>query len=401
MTVRDLLTHRSGLGLGAGDLLTWPSTTFTRTEIVERLRYVKPATSFRSGYAYDNVLYIVAGRLVEVVSGMAWEQFVQERILTPLGMRETTASFKAVKVANRGWPHARRDGAACGMGSVEPLGAVPDIDNAAPAGAINSSASDMTRWLLLQLDRGVTGGTRVFSETQAREMWTPHTLIPIDPAPTELAATTPSFKTYALGWEVRDYRGHRIVTHEGAVAGGLSATFLIPERRVGFIVMINSEDGEARRALSYRLLDHYLSLPPTDWIAAYAEVRKRNLDSALQVLQSAPGVADEHVAGPSLPIEKYAAVYRDAWYGTVTISVAGDGLQIRFDRTPAMVGRLEHVRYDTFRTRFGNKCVEDAYVTFSLKPDGQIEHAKLEAISPLADFSFDYHDLLLTPVSVE
>lgn len=399
MTLLDLLTHRSGLGLGAGDLMFWPRTTLTREQIVERLRFIAPATSFRSGYAYDNVLYVVAGAVVSANAGQSWDSFIQKRIFEPLGMRDSVPSFQAVKTENRSWPHMRL-GVARGIGPMEAAADISDIDNEAPAGGIHSSAADMSKWIRLQLDRGKWGNDRLFSEAVAAQLWTPRVNMPIDPAPAPIAQTTPNFDTYALGWVIRDYRGHKLVMHEGMQEGAISVTVLIPEKQVGFIIMLNSEDGEPRWAIAYRLLDHYLALPRTDWIAAFTEVRKQRIDDAMKVLKNLaqPNTA-EPAHGPSLSLEKYAATYRDPWYGNVIITHTSSGLNIRFENTPHMEGVLEHVRYDTFRTRFVDRRMEDTYVTFSLQPDGSIERVKMKAISPLADFSFDYHDLSLTPVA--
>lgn len=394
MTIRDLLTHRSGLGLGAGDLLTWPETTFTRSQIVEKLRYIPPATSFRSGYAYDNILYIVAGEVVSHVSGQPWEQFVSSRIFAPLGMTESVTSFKLVTTQNRAWPHARLGKPVRGFGKVEPLQYVPPIDNGAPAGGINASVADMTKWLSVQLNHGAYVNGRLFSEAASRQMWTPHTIIPVEREAAPLEALTPNFETYGLGWEIRDYRGHRILMHLGLVEGATSQTFLIPEKQVGFIIVQNSEDGEARTALGYHLLDHYLGLPPTDWINAFFQSREQVRARALKVLES-KSPARGLKSPPSLLLAEYAGIYRDKWFGTVAVEVAGKGLTIRFDGSPILAGPLEHVRGETFRTRFPNPRAEDAFVTFSMRADGSIDQVKMEAISPLADFSFDYQDLRL------
>ena len=401
MTVRDLLVHRSGLGLGAGDLLFWPQSTLSRKDLVHRLRYIPPATSFRSGYAYDNILYIVAGRVIEEVSGQSWEDFIVERIFKRLGMNESAPSVSRINSNNRSWPHTRLNGHARNVGgSVEPISISPGIDNAAPAGGINASAHDMVRWLRVQLDRGVIGNSRVFSEATAKEMWTPQVLVPIDTEHQAVAATQPTFRTYALGWNIQDYRGHRVVTHTGFLEGAASVTFLIPDKKVGFMVMINSEDTEAREAIAYHLLDHYLGIAKTDWVSAFAEAHKAKVTAAISVLKAANNDTTlQRTKAPSLDPQAYAGIYRDPWYGDVTITHHAGALHIDFKVSPGMSGPLEHVRFDTFRTRFTDRRMEDAYVTFSLKPDGSIDHAKLQAISPMADFSFDYQDLLLTPVA--
>jgi CubicO group peptidase (beta-lactamase class C family) len=404
LTVRDLLVHRSGLGLGAGDLLFFPPTSFTREQIVQRLRYIKPATSFRSGYAYDNVLYLVAGELVRHVSGQSWESFVEQRILAPIGMSDSAASGATARAELRAGLHGRFDGPMRGLGTLVPIELETTVGNYGPAGSIQASATDMARWLQVQLDHGAvkSRNTRIFSEANAREMWTPVTLMPIDTPSAPLAETAKNFSAYALGWEVSDYRGHKILTHGGGVEGGLSVTALIPERHVGFAVMINSEDGGARVAMLYRLLDHYLGYPTKDWIGPVKQAREQRFANALELLkqqpvESAPAAGAQRT-GPSLALSGYAGVYRDPWYGTIRIEGDDSSLRIRFDHSPGMEGALEHVRHDTFRTRWTSRRIEDAYVTFSLRPDGAIDQMKMKAISPLADFSFDYHDLLFTRV---
>ena len=269
MTIRDLLVHRSGLGLGAGDLLFVPNSDLTRKETVRRLRYIKPATSFRSAYAYDNVLYMVAGQLIEEVSGQTWEQFVRQNIFARLGMKNSTVSDRELQSSsNRGRPHSRSDGPIVGMGTQALLDESATLAaNAAPAGGLAISANDMSRWLLTQLARGkIPGGdARLFSEAQSEEMWRPVILQPLSPLPPEFKATEPNFDTYALGWDVRDYRGGKLIWHGGAVFGSLAAVALLPDQEVGLYIAVNSEEGEIVRGLMYELLDHYLGAPPGQW----------------------------------------------------------------------------------------------------------------------------------------
>jgi CubicO group peptidase (beta-lactamase class C family) len=245
-----------------------PRTSRSRADIVRALRHIEPATSFRSGYAYDNVLYIVAGQLIEEVTGKTWERFMREDVLIPAGMSTATADrADRRRTLNRAWPHGRRDGPMFGMGTQETLddsgGAEfdPDISGAAsPAGGVATSANDMARWIAIHLGRGALpdGSGRLFSEAASREMWTPRVHVPISTHPEPVEAATPRFNSYALGWVERDYRGHRVIMHGGAVFGAQAILILIPERNVGFSVTINCEDGEALLGLAYELLDHYL-----------------------------------------------------------------------------------------------------------------------------------------------
>ncbi|MGH8131723.1 MAG: serine hydrolase, partial [Steroidobacteraceae bacterium] len=369
LTIRDLLVHRSGLGLGEGDLMFVPRTRLTRAESVRRLRYLKPATSFRSGFAYDNVLYMVAGQLIEAVTGETWEKFTAEHVLKPAGMLHAT-SDEPERFANpdRAYPHARMDGGMRGVGTQQRLDERDELGrNGTPAGGLTVSANDMARWLMIQLDGGLLPdhAGRLFSETAHQQMWKPMVLQPIPDYPAPLKALQPRFNAYALGWDVRDYGGAKIVWHGGAVFGFLTAAVLIPEKRVGFSIEINSEDGEIIGGLMYELLDHYLGRPRVDWVARYRAQKQRRIAAALHALK-AKSATPAHV-GPSLPLAGYAGTYTDPWYGNIEIAAAADGkLRIDFESTPRMGGTLEHWQYDTFVTRFDDKTIEPAYVTFNL-----------------------------------
>jgi CubicO group peptidase (beta-lactamase class C family) len=401
MTVTDLLVHRSGLGLGEGDLMMFPTSNRTRAELVHDIRYLKPKYSFRSGYDYDNVLYVVAGQLVQAVSGQRWEDFVQQHILDPLQMHDTRTSIDA-HTADQVALHAKNTTSVRGVGKQAVLTTVMTGDVFAPAGALQVSAVDMGRWLQLQLDRGkMAGGKRLFSAASAKMLWTPQTLIPISPLPPEVALAQPQFDAYALGLEVQDYRGHKIITHLGGVLGGVSAVVIIPDRHAAFAIMLNSEDVGALFAMREHLLDTLLGLPSPDWIAGYKQMFDGIHASAIAALHNR-GATTHPERGPSLPLSGYAGVYRDPWYGTATISQDKSrhgALDISFDRSPGLHGTLEHVQYDTFRTHWAMPDVEDAYVTFALNPDGSIDRMTMKAVSPLADFSWDYQDLRFVPVT--
>lgn len=398
ITVRDLLVHRSGLGLGAGDLLFVPRTNLSRRESVRRLAFIKPATSFRSGYAYDNVLYMVAGQLIEEVTGKTWEAYTADRLFRRAGMGVTTSdAAPRFATVNRAYPHARLNGGLRGAGDVERLDERDELGRtAAPAGGIASSANDMARWMTIQLSQGaLPDGSRLWSEAQAREMWKPVVLQPIGEPPASLAATRPNFATYALGWDVRDYRGAKIVSHGGAVFGFLSTVVLIPEKNVGFSVLINSEDGHLIRGLMYELIDHYLGVPAGDWPDRYAAFAKGRVDAGLKALSAA--LATPAKVGPSLDLARYVGDYTDPWYGAVAVRRNAAGLSIDFKSTPRMSGPLAHWQYDSFVTRFADKAIEPAYVTFALDADGKVKEVTMKPVSPLADFSYDYQDLLFTP----
>src|SRR2546425_1181949 len=393
LTVRDLLVHRSGLGLGAGDLLWWPPSTYDRKEIARRLRFIPPETSFRSAYAYATVLDLVAGELIEAVSGQTWESFVSSRILAKVGMTGSNVRHSAaIAGGNVAATHARIDG------TVRPI-APFDSDNTNPAGGINSSAEDMAKWLRVQLSGGMlANGSRLFSPATARELTSIVTPIPISDPPPELPPLETSFNGYALGFGIRDYRGHKLVAHTGGLPGYVSRVAMIPDVNVGVVVLTNQESGEAFDSIAFHILDQYLGAPTFDWIDGFQTRQARNASTTAAADRSA-STSRAASSTPSLPLTKYAGTYRDAWYGDIEIGEQSGTLTIRFTRTPSLVGDLEHWQHDTFIARWKDRELRaDAYVTFALNPDGSIDQAKMRAVSPDTDFSFDFQDLLLKPL---
>ncbi|MBI3491846.1 MAG: serine hydrolase [Acidobacteria bacterium] len=393
LTVRDLLVHRSGLGLGAGDLLWWPASTYNRKEVADRLRYIPLATSFRSAYAYDNVLYLVAGELIEKIGGQSWEDFVQSRILAKVGMTGSNVRHSAAGAGrNVAATHARVDG------KVRPI-APFESDNTNPAGGINSSAEDMAKWLRVQLSGGLLAdGTRLFSAATARQLTGIVTPIPIGDPPPELPALRMNFHGYALGFDIRDYRGHKVVTHTGGLPGYVSRVAMIPDANVGVVVLTNQESGAAFDSIAFHVIDHYLGAPAFDWIEGYKKVQVRT-EANVAAAESRGSAARDASAKPSLAMAKYAGTYRDVWYGDVTIASESGRLVIRFSHTPSLVGDLEPWQHDTFVARWRDRELRaDAFVTFALNPDGSIDQVKMRAVSPSTDFSFDFQDLLLNPV---
>ena len=400
ITIRDLLVHRSGLGHGEGDLLFVPRSNLNRAETVKRLRYLKPATSFRSGFDYDNVLYLVAGQLIEAVSGKTWEEFTAVQIFKPAGMLHSTSDDPPrFANGNRAQPHARLNGPFRSVGDQEVLDEHDNLGrNAAPAGGLAISANDMARWLLIQLGHGAISGSdkRLFSEVAHEQMWKPVQLQPIKSLPPEFDLTRPMFRTYALGWDVQDYRGARLIWHGGAVLGFMTAVALLPEKNVGFAIEINSEDREIILGLMDELLDHYLALPKRDWPQKFIAYAQKEKEEGLKTLQTRAASAGK--VGPSLQVARYTGTYADPWYGNIEISEASGKLTIDFKSTPRMSGALDHWQYDTFLSRFDDKTIEPMYVTFALDAEGKIDRITMKPVSPLADFSYDYQDLLFRPV---
>ena len=389
MTVRDLLTHRSGLSLGAGDLL-WFHADRTREEIARQLRFIPPTASFRSRYAYDNVLFIVAGLVVEAASGMKWDEFVQTRIFQPIGMTETGTDIGMFQPGtDAASPHGRVDGH---------MQIIPrdSVENTGPAGGINSTVTDWLKWQKVQMDSGrVDSGDRLWSEAETYAMWSPGIPLPTGNPPPAFAALRANFAAYGLGWFLRDYRGYKIVYHDGGLAGMLSRAFMVPDKKLGVVVLTNGETS-AYQALAWYVLDYYLDAPKTDWVARYG-ASEAGMIATDKAFEDSAAAARKQDVGPSLPLERLAGRYTDAWYGDVTIAVEDGHLVLHWSHSPALIADLEHWQFDTFRARMRVRNVADAFVTFQLKPNGTVDRMVMVPVLPSTDFSFNYQDLLFHP----
>lgn len=394
MRIQDLLCHRSGLALGAGDLMFFPPSDLSEADILYRLRFVPLESSFRSAYAYDNILYNAAGALLKAVGGKPWAQVMRERFFAPLGMRDALASIRDLRPGDEvAVPHAMEGG------HLVPL-AFQAVDNNAPAASVVASLEDMVQWVKVLLAEGeLGGGQRLLSAAQVARLQTPLTLLPPRKKEGPLKEGVPTMAAYALGLGVMDYRGERRVGHTGGLSGMVTQVTLLPDRHLGVIVLTNAESSEAFSAITNTLLDDDLKAPPKDWVAAYVEAREGRHTKTAEALAKAATTRDR-TSRPSLPLAAYAGRYRDPWYGDVVIEAKGDHLQVRFSHTPALVAPLEHWQQDTFIARWQDRTLDaDAYLTFSLDPEGKVASLAMRAVSPATDFSYDFHHLRLVPVA--
>ncbi|HEX7339936.1 MAG TPA: serine hydrolase [Rhodanobacteraceae bacterium] len=402
MRVRDLLAHHSGLSLGAGDLLYWPTTDYTSKQVVERLAHVPLKYGFRAHYFYDNILFGVAAMVIENVSGESYRHFLQTRIFEPLGMRDTRFNYTFIKPTDK---DVATGYAKYNFTTLKPMAKL-SWSNVSGAGGIYSSVDDMAKWINAQLAGGVYGknadGTpkRLFSEARHKEMWSVQTAIePHASKIPALAAITPQYEGYGEGWHLSQYRHHKMVFHTGGWPGFVSRVTMIPDMHLGMVVLTNAQSGAAFQAVTYRILDAFMHQPKTDWVAVYQQANQRSEDAAKKSWAKHEAARDKH-AGPSLKLADYAGTYRDPWYGDVDIQDVNGKLVMRFAHTKQLVGDMTHWSRDTFLVKWRDRSLNaDAFVTFALTPDGKVRDVRMKAASPLTDFSFDFQDLRLTPVT--
>jgi CubicO group peptidase (beta-lactamase class C family) len=377
LTVRDLVTHRSGLDTFSGDLL-WYETHYDSDEVLRRVRFLKPTSSFRSSFGYQNLMYIAAGKVIERVSGKNWSQFVTERILTPLGMTRTTASVKDLK-DNYSMPHNESGGKLRVLHS-------GNVDGASAAAGLNSSASDVAKWLRLQLGRGKFEGKQIFSEAQSGEMWAPQTILGVNPFPAK-DAPTKLFSAYGLGWFLNDYRGRKVVSHGGGLDGMISQTAMMPEENLGLVVLTNSETS-VNTIMQNKIFDVFLNAPKRDWSAERLERAKQTKAKAAEA--DAKLVASRTTnTKPSLQIKDYAGNYVDQLYGDAIVTEENGKLILRFVQSPNFVADLEHWHYDTFQIKWRPSVAYNfprGFVTFTIDKTGAADEMKID--QPNNDFWF-------------
>jgi CubicO group peptidase (beta-lactamase class C family) len=387
-TVRDLLTHRSGLGLGAGDLMFVPETDFTRRDVMRALRHLKPVTSFRSQFAYDNLLYVMAGEVVAAVSGSTWEDFVSERVLQPLGMSGCAVSAgRLPATTNVAAPHSMVEGK---LQKVAPL----DVTLVGPAGGIQCSITGMSKWLAVQLARGqLPGGKTLFSADQSEEMWTPQTPLAAQGKRAELTRT--HFVSYGLGWGLEDFDGYKHIAHDGGVLGMVTHVSLMPELELGVLVFTNQQDGMALSAISLPILEAYAGVTPHDWVALSKAAKDKQAQAAAAHAKAAAPAPAEGV--DKLDLAPYAGTYEDPWRGPVSIVKEGGGLRLTFSHTKGLTGPMTPLRPDVFVVHWDDRSLDaDAYVRFKTEMSGKVVGFTMQAVSETTDFSFDFQDLEFT-----
>jgi CubicO group peptidase (beta-lactamase class C family) len=358
LTVRDLLTHRAGF---PNIDQIWANPGFTGDEILRRIAALQPVYSFRSGFIYQNVMYAVAGAVIEAAAGMPWDEFVRTRIFQPLGMRATEPTLAAVDgQPNVAAPHTN-------AGGTIRLTRNRSVDAVGPAGSAWSSVDDMAKWLRFNLNRGQIDGMRLISEATHAAIMSPQVVAPKSMYPTT-RLVQPRFFTYGLGWFLHDYRGAAVAMHTGSINGMNALVGLLPDRGVGVSVLVNAGGAELRHALMYRVFDLFLGHPPRDWSTELLELYR---GMAVQAAQPRPapaaqGELERPVAPPSLPLARYTGEYRDPIFGTVTVALRDGVLYLTSEL--ARRGPLAHRQYDTFLAAWDDEPGATATVVFL--PDG-------------------------------
>lgn len=380
MTIRDLLCHRSGLATFSGDLI-WYGTSHSREEVIKRARYLEPKLGFREGYGYSNIMFLAAGEIVAKVSGKSWDQYIREKIFTPLEMNNTNTSIRDFQTGgNIAAPHNEVNGKNIAIEYV-------NWDNIGPAGSINSSVNDMTQWLKLQLGKGKFEGQRFWKEQRAFEMWENLTPKPVSKWQRD---NMPSrhFNGYGLGWELMDYEGYKVISHGGGYDGMISKTVLVPELNLGFVILTNNISS-VPTCLTYEILDEYCGVKKQkDWLKIFLEFKKQD-EKLAALAKKADEESRVNNTKPSLDLSGYCGLYESKMYGGIEVAMgSGGNLMIDFKPTALFKGELVHWHFDTFQLVWSTQMMlPPGKVTFVLGADGKPEEMRVIVENPDFDFT--------------
>ncbi|MFV8442802.1 serine hydrolase [Flavobacterium sp. LB2P44] len=387
-TIRDLLTHRSGLGLGAGDLMIWPDgSNFTAADIIQNLQYLKPVSAFRTQYDYDNLLYIVAGEVIRVASGLSWCDFVEKRIMKPLEMNNSAASFLRLKdTTNIIAPHVPVNGKLKTIKRYQN----PLFDAAA---GIYSSINDLSKWTIMQMNTGKYGvdNKPLFSKKEQHEMWQLQTIIP--------ATTKPPYNThfsgYGLGWFLSDVKGFKQVSHTGGLEGIVTQVTLFPELNLGIIVLTNQQSGAAFNAITNTIKDSYLGIQSEDYVTIYSNRLKANEETADKVTDEVwATVAKNMKEKIKIDFKSFIGTYNDKWFGDVVLTEKKGKLYFASKRSPQLAGEVFLYKDTNYVVKWNNAYFHaDAHLFFECDATGNAVRLTMKPISELTDFSYDFQDL--------
>ena len=387
--IRDLLTHRCGLGLGAGDLMFFPdSANFNVQNAIFNLRYLKPESAFRTKFQYNNLMFITAGEIVARVSGESWFSFIENNFFKPLGMSQSSAQYNRLSnKSNIIEPHAICDGKLMTISH-------HNSELMSAAGTIFSNVTDISKWLIALMNNahyGENNAQTLFSQKVLNEMMGMQMSIPVSNPGTY----NTHFSGYGLGFFLKDIKGYKEVSHSGGLPGNVTQLTMIPELGLGIIVLTNQQEGGAFKAITDAIKDSYLGIKNIDRVNLYATNRNKNVNYAKHLMDSIYQAVNANLKAKVKPnLVPYAGTYSDAWFGDVVFSMQNGKLIFESKKSPKLKGELFLYKNNTLLVKWYDRSFDaDAWVRMKMSDEGKVLGFTMEAISPMTDFSFDFDDL--------
>ncbi|MEZ5000736.1 MAG: serine hydrolase [Bacteroidales bacterium] len=377
LTVRDLLSHRSGLGTFSGDFI-WYKSDLTSEDIIRRIKYLPQAFDFRSGYGYSNVMYITAGELIKKVTGKSWSENVKERLLLPLGMNNTvTSPDDLIAKGNIATPHALVDGKNVPIEWV-------DWEEVGALGGVISSVNDISKWMIFNINNGIIGDDTLLTSSSRNLIWTPHNNFVVD-------QTRPDdfrrhFRGYGLGWSLNDYHGRLSVSHTGGYDGMITAVTMIPDEKLGVVVLSNGLESPIMAA-TYYTIDKILGVGGKDWSAEYLSRMKQRPATDPRITE----IVNSRVKGtsPTLAPAQYAGTYYSDIYGEIKVAFEGGQLRLSFEHSPELSATLNHWHYDVWEIDWDNIHAWFDFGTVKFNLDNNLNITGMDFSVPNDDIFFE------------
>ena len=377
VTIRDLLSHRVGLGTFSGDNI-WYKSTLPAEEIIKHIKHVPQAYDFRAGYGYSNLMYITAGEIIKTITGKSWGENVKERILDPLDMNRTISSITdLVKTGNYATPHARKDNKNY---------AIPWVswDNVASTGGLVSSVSDISKWMVFNLNNGIHGQDTLLSRATRNMVWTPHNNHLVDH--TSKNDFNRHFNAYGLGWGLSDYHGRMKVGHTGGYDGMITAVTLIPDENLGVVVLTNGVKSPIMAA-TYYALDKFLGVKGKDWSADYLERNNKNAANDTRIADRKA----KRILGtkPTISLQNFVGEYYSDIYGQISITDNENQLSLVFEHSPLLSATLTHWHHDVWEIHWDHPQAWFSFGTIKINTDNNLKVLGFDFDVPNDDFFFE------------
>lgn len=382
-TIRDLLSHRTGLGTFSGDVI-WYKSDLPAEEVVKKVQHVPEAFQFRAGFGYSNLMFITAGEVIRAVTGQAWDTYIKKVIFDPLGMTRTVTSVRTLTgMQNVASPHKPSD-------EVNQPIPYANWDNMGAAGGILSNANDMASWMILQLNSGLLKNDTLFSPDTQVDMWTPHNNYRLDQGAKSYMPTR-HFSGYGLGWGLSDYKGKMLVTHGGGYDGMYSKVTLVPDANLGIVVLTNTMKGIST-PISMWAIDQLLGFSDRDWSAEALKQEAAGIKFKKERISKRTSVRQNNTA-PSVPLSSFTGEYFDKKYGSIQITVKDNNLQLVFPTASELNATLSHWHFNTYKIEWENTHAWFDFGTIRFETDNNNKVTGLKFDVPNDDIFFHELDM--------
>ena len=376
-TIKDLLCHRVGLGTFSGDIM-WYKSNLSSKEIIRRIKYLEPKFDFRDGFGYSNLMYITAGELIKTVTDLTWGENVQKRILDPLGMDRTVYALNELEgKRNFATPHA-----------FENKNNIPipyvDWEEVAAMGGIISSVNDIGKWMICNMNNGIVNSDTLITASSRNMLWKMHNSFTVNH--TKENDFNNHFRGYGLGWGLADYYGCLRVSHGGGYDGMISSVNMIPDEKLGVVVLTNGMNAPTS-AITYYALNAFLGEEEKDWSAEMLEAGKKRKNSDTRISTRKEKRVMSNI--PSLPYEKYAGKYNSAIYGEIDVKQEDNKLRIYFEHANDLSATLEHWHYDVWKLNWDKTHAWFSFGTVKFNMTNNLEITGLDFDVPNNDIFFE------------